>query len=86
MPLPDSAQLLQQDRALNKTPPDRPALKNNRKETPLRHQEADAQRLRQRRDGLQQLAARMIDIGHKLIETSAFIVQGKWLTWVRTHH
>ena len=28
----------------------------------------------------------MIDIGRKLIEASAFIVQGKWLPWVRGHH
>jgi hypothetical protein len=28
----------------------------------------------------------MIEIGRKLIDASAFIVQGKWLPWVRRHH
>jgi hypothetical protein len=28
----------------------------------------------------------MIEIGHKLIEVSAFITHGKWLPWMRGHH
>ena len=28
----------------------------------------------------------MIEIGHKLIEASAFIARGKWLPWRRGHH
>ena len=57
----------------------------NRRETPLRDNEAAAQWLRQHHGGPRYLAARMIDIGHKLIEASTFIAHGKWLPWLRAH-
>jgi hypothetical protein len=28
----------------------------------------------------------MIDVGHTLIDASAFIARGKWLPWMRGHH
>jgi hypothetical protein len=57
----------------------------NRRETPLRDNEAAAQWLRQHHGGPRYLAARMIDIGHKLIEASTFIAHGKWLPSLRAH-
>ena len=51
----------------------------------MRDNEAAAQWLRQHHGGPRYLAARMIDIGHKLIEASTFIAHGKWLPWRRAH-
>jgi Tat protein secretion system quality control protein TatD with DNase activity len=54
----------------------------------MRHEEAAAQWLRQargRHKGVQHLAARMIEIGHKLIEAGAFMGCSRWLSWRREH-
>ncbi len=54
----------------------------------MRHEEAAAQWLRQaraRHKGVQHLAARMIEIGHKLIEAGAFMGHSRWLPWLREH-
>jgi hypothetical protein len=58
---------------------------STRPRTPLRDNEAAAQWLRQHHGGPRYLAARMIDIGHKLIEASTFIAHGKWLPSLRAH-
>jgi hypothetical protein len=70
---------------LNKALADSLAPDNNCRETSLRHKDATAQWLRQHHNGPRYLAARMIDIGYKLIEASTFIAHDKWLPWRRAH-